>query len=487
MGAMQSAPKPRIFPLDQRLAPERAPALENLRRGTDRPNSPLPRTGRPKTPKMLGILLALALPVLLVVMANALVAPADRARFVGLLLIAYVARLAAFWISMNVEFFTNGGTSGDWVQYQVLGDMTAKMWNLRGFFYATKDDIIWIGHASLPVNIFALIFYLNGEVTMIGGAVIVVFFTCLNSLNAYSLAIECGADKEKAFRITAVMLFLPSFVLYTCHMYKDGMVIFFVFGALAAAIRLSKKFSVLQLLVAATCFVSLYLVRNYLLFVAAGPVLVGLVGLNGKAFGRTLLAIFALAIIGLAVAAASNIFNDLATEAQTTFEIGTSANVINSNARGGSGVQFDDGGNPWATLPLRIIITLFAPFPWEGGSLGFHIGKIDAGVTTFLAYKAFRGLPQLWRKDRTLVAIILLFVIPLTVAYALGLANVGLVLRQRMPIVFVFSFLAAIVWKSDEEWSAYASQIEADDEDEDSKAPENGGAPTVDDRVGQES
>ena len=427
---------------------------------------------------MLGILLALALPVLLVVMANALVAPADRARFVGLLLVAYGARLAAFWISMNVEFFTNGGTSGDWVQYQVLGDMTAKMWNLRGFFYATKEDIIWIGHASLPVNIFALVFYLNGEVTMIGGAVIVVFFTCLNSLNAYSLAIECGADREKAFRITAVMLFLPSFVLYTCHMYKDGLVIFFVFGALAAAIRLSKKFSVLQLAIAVTCFASLYLVRNYLLFVAAGPVLVGLVGLNGKAFGRTLLAIFALSIIGLTIAAASNIF----TEAQTTFEMGTSANVVNSNARGGSGVQFDDGGNPWATLPIRIIVTLFAPFPWEGGSLGFHIGKIDAAVTTFLAYKAFRGLPQLWRKDRTLVAIILLFVVPLTVAYALGLANVGLVLRQRMPIVFVFSFLATIVWKSEDEWNAYASRIEADDEEGDEEKPEGSA-----DSVGQES
>jgi hypothetical protein len=46
---------------------------------------------------------------------------------------------------------------------------------------------------------------------------------------------------------------------------------------------------------------------------------------------------------------------------------------------------------------------------------------------------------------------LLVFIVPCTVAYAMTMANMGLMLRQRLPIVTMVALLATLSWPSREE------------------------------------
>jgi hypothetical protein len=125
-----------------------------------------------------------------------------------------------------------------------------------------------------------------------------------------------------------------------------------------------------------------------------------------------------------------------------TFDVATSENSLDWNARGGSGVEFS--GSPWITFPQKLIYTLLSPFPWDfrSTSIGFQVGKIDAIIWMFFMFRGIRGARRMWEDDRGTLLMFLVVLIPLTVAYATTMANIGLILRQRFPIVLLGSVLA---------------------------------------------
>jgi hypothetical protein len=119
-------------------------------------------------------------------------------------------------------------------------------------------------------------------------------------------------------------------------------------------------------------------------------------------------------------------------------------------ANEGSGVVFDDGGNPWGALIPKLLYTLLAPFPWTEGSTALQLAKIETIIWYFMLYWAVRGALQLWRYDRKILLILLLFIVPGTIAYATSMANIGLIFRQRIPIAMITSLLSALAWSGKE-------------------------------------
>src|SRR6185503_11111871 len=110
------------------------------------------------------------------------------------------------------------------------------------------------------------------------------------------------------------------------------------------------------------------------------------------------------------------------------------------NARGGSGVIFDDGGSPFGALWLKLIYTMFSPFPWGSGSMGFHIGKIDVFIIYFFVLRVWAVIRT--KELRLIVLMVMTFALPCTVMYATSLANVGLIVRQRLVVIAALTFLA---------------------------------------------
>jgi hypothetical protein len=93
------------------------------------------------------------------------------------------------------------------------------------------------------------------------------------------------------------------------------------------------------------------------------------------------------------------------------------------------------------------VYTLFSPFPWQGGSLGLQLAKVEVLVWYYLAYRAVLAMKFLWRERRTDLVIVLSFIAPTTLVYAVMFANIGLNIRERIAIVIASAMLASVSWR----------------------------------------
>ena len=390
---------------------------------------------------MIGPLLALLFGILLV----AVVRFGERrqgSEMLQIIVCGYVLRLVLQTFIRDVKFFTHEA-GGDCEGYEIMAVDIARYWHMNGFSFMTEDTLPLLGPAALPPNLFAGIIYLNGgEATRLGCTALIALAAGLTCYNLYHLAVELGGDPRIARWTMALFYLGPTYLHYTADMFKDGLVAFFVVAALASGIRLMRRFSILHLTIGALSLWALWYVRFYLIFVTTAPLLVGILGMRSKSVMRPLLASLVLVAAGLAVLGLTSAGQGASEVAAAGFERGTSLNIRSANATGGSGVTFDDGGSPYGQLWLKLIYTLFAPFPWSSGSIAFHIGKIDVLIIAFFLLRSWTVVRA---RDMKLIGLMVMtFAVPCTVMYATSLANIGLIARQRLVIVVAVAFLASL-------------------------------------------
>jgi hypothetical protein len=235
-------------------------------------------------------------------------------------------------------------------------------------------------------------------------------------------------------------------------MLKDGLVIFLVTLAFSSSVRLSRRISLTQAVIGALSLWGLWYVRFYLVFVVSAPLLVGALGLRTKNAALSFLVLLSFIIgVGL-VAAFTDALKNIVSFVNLSFEEGNSEAartyyaVGDTNVTYGSGVIFDDAGSPWRAFGPKVLYTLLSPFPWQEGSIGFHLSKIDVVVWYYFLWRVISAARRLWRDDRALVLMFLVFLVPTTLMYATSMSNIGLIFRQRLPIVAIGMVLATLSW-----------------------------------------
>lgn len=392
------------------------------------------------TSRTMGFVFAVLFGVVLVGVLSAAKQLENR-KLANVILGGYALRLVFQSFIREIPFFSHG-LGGDSYGYEVYATVIADEWQHTGIHYVSTSELIDLGPTTLPANLFAFIVYLNGgEPTRLGCTALVALAAALSVLNVYTLALQFGAEKRSAFLLATVIYFEPAFFFYTCDSYKDALVVCLALAAVGSALRLSSKMSLLHLTIGVVSAWLLWYVRYYLIFVTLAPLVVGFAGFGSKSLARPLLAALALTAATLALGAFTDVLQNASERASFTFQVGTSRGWLGSNAEGGSGVAFDDDGVPYHALPAKLAYTLFSPFPWAGGSLGFHLGKIDAFIWYFILYRAALAVRQV---DRRVVVMLLTFVAPCTIMYAMSMSNVGLIVRQRLIVVVVTGVLAAL-------------------------------------------
>lgn len=417
---------------------------------------------------MLNVLLVILVPVFLVVFAAKVARAYESGAggvppLVPIVIFAYLIRLVAYYVSHNVQLFSHG-VGGDYLAYQLWADYIGAIWSREGIHMVDANEFAAVGRTALPPNFFALVAYLNGDAAWEGCAALSALFAILTGLNLFSLASDLGAPPKRALQVTVAFLFLPGFVLYSAEMYKDPMVWALVFGVLASSIRLMTHLRARDAIIGFLCAWCLWYVRFYLVFLTVAPLVVGLLGLNTKNPIRTLLLLLAGMALLIPVLTYTKIFGDLGEQASSTFDHATASSLrVNIAQASGSGVFFDDGGTIYGALHKKIAYTLFAPFPWQGGSVGLHVGKLDALVWIFFFWRAIRAGRLLLRTRPGLLFALLTFLVPTTIVYAFSMYNIGLILRQRMPVVIVGMLLASLSWPEE----MVGVPTEADDEPDD--------------------
>lgn len=361
----------------------------------------------------------------------------------GVFLIAtFASRLMLHWVVRNVAFFSHG-LGGDALTYEYLAQWIAEQWTVHGFKFMTAADNDYIGATSLPSNLFAGILYMNGgQPAPVACTALVALAICLGALNFCKLAFELGAQRRIATNMTIALFTSPALIFFTADMYKDGLVLLFVFGAVASAIRVSRKVSLLHIAIGLLCLFALWFVRFYLVFIATLPMLVAYAGFGSKGYLRQALSMLILVVV-LGLLIRSDQGNELRATIDGTFNMATDKWALEGNALGGSAVHLDQG---IGSLPIRLVYTLLSPFPWTGGTMGLQLGKVDTLLFYYFMYRGWIAGRKLLRTDRSTLLSLVAFIVPCTIAYAFTMANMGLMLRQRLPIVTMVGLLAVLSW-----------------------------------------
>jgi hypothetical protein len=395
---------------------------------------------------VLSIILVLGCPLLLLLALRAKREEDAGLPVLPIYMAAYALRMMFQLFGRELPIFSYGASGNDAEWYEMLAYVVSRMWAFDGIRYMTSDDLPMIGPTSLPPNLFALIMYVDSDRSRFGCVAIIAILACLTCLNMYRLAVEFGADRRVAFWIMAGVLYGPGYFYLTSDMYKDGMVAFCVTLGLSCSMRLARRFSTYDLAIGVLALFTLWFVRYYLIFLVSAPLLIGLVGVRSKTIVRPFIMTVAIVCATALIGTTSRVADRMQEQARVTFDSATDANSRGWNAQGGSGVAFDDAGSPYGAIGAKLAYTLFSPFPWQGGSIALQIGKVDALYWYYLCYRIWLASKRLWLNDRRLLLMFFSFLVPITFAYALTVSNIGLIVRQRMPIVLAGALLATLSW-----------------------------------------
>ncbi|MEV0231176.1 hypothetical protein [Nonomuraea sp. NPDC050786] len=386
------------------------------------------------------IVAAAAVTLVLLVKANLDVVTARRV--LPALLAAFAVRLIVHTLVLRAGLIDYGGDNLD---YEALSMQIANHWRIDGVSFITSDDMALLRSVAVPCNVFAMIVYLCGGPAPLACTAVVALLACALCVVVYRFARLVGADERAAFRLLLLTAFMPAFLLHTSDTYKDGFNAFLVVSCVGIATSLATGFKMSRLLWVAPLLWCLWYVRPYMVFMCAIPLLFGLTISRSNMSIRKLSAFSAL--LAVAVLFVGDVLGDTPLEQmQHQLDGGQSEVVRRANAYGGSGVTFHDGGDPWSALGTKLVYTVLSPFPWTPGSLALQLGKIDVAIWYFLLFHAARGASRLWRHSRRALLVLLLFIVPGTIAYATTMANMGLIFRQRIPIVLATSVLSAVAW-----------------------------------------
>ncbi|MEU6427949.1 hypothetical protein ABZ860_18835 [Microbispora sp. NPDC046973] len=378
---------------------------------------------------------------MLVFLVQACLEGAVARRALWVLLLAFAVRLLVHLLVVRTGLLPYGGDN--YAYFKRALDIVA-YWDREGMQFVTADQIPALYSVTVPCNIFAFIFYLCGGPAPLACTSVVALVACALCIVMYRFAGLIGADERAAFRLLVLTAFIPALLLHTSDMFKDGFNAFLVVACLGLAASNVQKFDVRKLLLLAPLLWALWNVRPYMVFMCGLPLVLGFVG-SRRALPMGVLALVAV-VLSLFVFFPETTQDVALGSLQEQLETGQSEAVRSANAQGGSGVVFDDGGNPWSALGPKLLYTLLSPFPWSGGSMVLQLGKIETLLWYYLLFWAVRGARDLWRHDRRVFMILLLFVVPCTIVYATSMSNIGLIFRQRIPIVMAVSLLSAFAW-----------------------------------------
>lgn len=394
---------------------------------------------------MIGIVLAIVLGAASYFVPRAVLRRSpENERFAGWMFAAFVLRMVAHGVIRNVVLFSNGTSIGDAGSYERSAWLLARLWDYHGIgFYTAQEIGISSGaNALLAIHIFAGITFANGgEMTTIGCTAFNAFLAVITCVLLVRLGIMIKGTERDSRMVALAMCFSPAYLFHTSDMFKDGLSAFLVVSAVFLSFRLSERFNPVDALLGVVCLVLVWYVRFYLVFLVSAPLVMSLLGIRSGSTSRVVLA-GAFMVAGGLVLIGTQFAEDALDVGMATFDRATDDHALAYNARGGSGVTFT--GSPWITFPQKLFFTLLSPFPWDfrSTSIGFQIGKIDALIWAFFMFRGLRAARAMWENDRGTLLMFLVVLVPLTIAYATTMANIGLIVRQRMPIVLLGAVLA---------------------------------------------
>jgi len=338
---------------------------------------------------------------------------------------------------------------GDALTYDFFGEAQVKAW--MGDSYSRSLVSRFVGEAG--GSGWGFIYLVAGVYGIVGRNILAIQFinAVLGATTAIIVFFSAGHvfNNRRVARLAAVAVaFYPSLVLWSSQALKDGPVVFFLAMSILATLKLGEKFSVKYVLVLIVCLFAVLSFRFYVFYMItvaiAGAFIIGMQRLNASNFVRQFII---LVTIGLTLT-----YFGIMRYANLQFERYGSLQKIqysrlDASTRAQSGflkdVDVSTTEGAFSAIPLGILYLLFAPFPWQIGSLRQSITLPEMIVWWASFPMLVLGLWFSIKYRLRQVSPILIFTVMLSLVYSIFQGNVGTAYRQRAQLlVFYFIFVA---------------------------------------------
>ncbi|MEP6900474.1 MAG: glycosyltransferase family 39 protein [Actinomycetota bacterium] len=341
------------------------------------------------------------------------------------------------------EYFGSDALNYDW-----MGQRLVDIW----FHDASAND--WFSQKAISTSTPGWgLTYLTGFLyTIFGQNILAAQFFCAVFGAATAPMVYVCAHKifhnNRVGKIAALMVALfPAFIIWSSQLLKDGLIIFLLVLAMTMVLHLQERFSYLAVAILIFSLFGILSLRFYIFYMVAISVAGSFVIGQSGSFKSIVRGVVALVILGLALTylgvfktAEENFdkFGSLEKVQQSRNDLQRSAD---SGFGGDENVSTTEGAI--SAIPIGFSYLMFAPFPWQLGSLRQAVTLPEMLVWWSSIPLLIIGLLYTIKNRLRGAIAILIFTLMLTIAYSIFQGNVGTAYRQRTQIqVFLFIFIA---------------------------------------------
>ena len=363
-----------------------------------------------------------------------------------LFLLALIVRIvvgSAIFVFNGQEFF-----GGDALTYDAYGFYQLNAWSGDPYSQILLDHFFGKSYYSG----WGMVYMVAGIYGMIGRNMLAVqYFNAVLGAATAPVIFFCAREIFKNRRVAAVAAvavgFYPSLVLWSSQGLKDSPIVFFLSLSILATLKLGQKFSAVYLTVLVLSLFGVLAFRFYvfymLLAAIAGAFIIGMRQVTAQSLIRQALVIVFLGLslmyIGVTRYAAVQL------DSATLQTVNISRQDASTSAKSGFGrdVDVSTTGGALSTIPIGVVYLLFAPFPWQLGSLRQSLTFPEMVIWWTAFPLLILGVWFALKHRLRQMSPILIFTSMLTLAYSVFQGNVGTAYRQRAQLlVFYFIFVA---------------------------------------------
>jgi hypothetical protein len=373
--------------------------------------------------------------------------PTHGSYLLKLFLFALLARVVlaiAIFVFNGQDFF-----GGDAWTYDHFGYLQMEAWNGDRSAQSSVDLFIGTGIASS----WGMLYIVGAIYSIIGRNMLAIqLINAVLGAGTAPIIFMCAEHVFKNRTVAKVaalaVAFYPSLVLWSSQGLKDGPTVFFLALSILATLRLAQKLSLRYLAVLLVSLVGVLAFRFYVFYMLvaaiAGSYIIGMKAFTAQSMARQFVVVL---VMGLSLT-----YFGVMRYASAQFEVYGNLEQLqrsrqNSATAAESGfgrdVDVSTTSGALSTIPTGVVYLLFAPFPWQLGSLrqSLTLPEMVVWWTAFPLLILGAWFSLRYRLQQ--MAPILIFTSMLTLAYSVFQGNVGTAYRQRAQIlVFYFIFVA---------------------------------------------
>jgi len=367
----------------------------------------------------------------------------ERTTILKIVFLALFVRLALGFLF--ALFLPDGYFGPDAIGYINAGKGLAQQWqdpniNVAQFAYTNKSHFLY-------QYVCGAIYYIVGDVTFAPA-----YFNALFGMTALLLLANL-LHSIFAFRIVRNFLllssFFPSIILFHTYPLKDTLVFLFVMISLYNYTMYIQGKGLFNLFVSIAILFPMYFLRFYLVIILFGIYLLVIFFFAGelsvKKIARSMVAGFVLVVFSFVAGLGPKILEVTERDANVA-----QLNMHQSDMKtGGSAIfkeqEYKTGMDVVRYFPVRLIMFLFAPFPWQITSTASALAFLEMPIWWLLLPWWIRGFKfSIQHRHARQLLPILLYAVFVTVLFAIVEGNIGTMFRKRAQVLPIFLLLAVV-------------------------------------------